>query len=344
MRALAYNRLHRVNMKSENRDKPYISVIIPVYNAERFLEETVRSVLRQTFTDWELILVDDGSSDRSPELCDRLATEDGRIHVFHKQNGGVSSARNYGLSKASGEWIEFMDSDDTIDSVMMETLIRYSKDADRVVCGYRFVRDGELLGEKRVKTEQTLVSGTDEFRKNFNPIWKYALSVVWNGMYRKESINLLFREDILHDEDVMFNMNYMQGRNRFSLVPEILYNYRTEAEQSLTKKLWLDKVESAQDCSRIMREILGDCFSDYPEMIHSIVIYKIVKWMQILCESDGLNERYKLLTLQLVMQNNLFSEDFPDEAFDDDEKAIWGFSRKGDAESVLAYYRMTNSD
>ena len=91
---------------------PKISIIVPVYNAEQWLERCIESIVAQTYADWELLLVDDGSNDRSGDICDRYAASDPRIQAFHKPNGGVSSARNLGLDHAQGEWITFVDSDD----------------------------------------------------------------------------------------------------------------------------------------------------------------------------------------------------------------------------------------
>lgn len=91
-----------------------VSVIVPVYNAEKYIETCISSVLNQTFTDFELILIDDGSEDESGHICDEYATKDTRIRVFHKENGGPSAARNSGLNVAQGEWILFLDSDDWI--------------------------------------------------------------------------------------------------------------------------------------------------------------------------------------------------------------------------------------
>lgn len=91
---------------------PQISIIVPVYNAGRFLDKCVTSILSQSFSDFELLLVDDGSKDDSGVLCDLYAQKDARVKVFHKENGGVSSARNLGLDNAKGEWIAFVDSDD----------------------------------------------------------------------------------------------------------------------------------------------------------------------------------------------------------------------------------------
>ena len=113
-----------------------VSVIIPVYNVEKFLDRCVRSVLAQTYNNLEIILVDDGSPDRSGEMCDSLAKEDSRIVVFHKQNGGVSDARNYGTTHAKGEYITFVDSDDYVApnyvEYLMSLITKY--DADTSCC------------------------------------------------------------------------------------------------------------------------------------------------------------------------------------------------------------------
>ena len=115
-----------------------VSIIIPVYNVEPYLPRCVESIFAQTYTDWELILVDDGSPDRCPEMCDAYATEDERIKVIHKTNGGLSDARNHGLDVVTGDYILFVDSDDYIHPNMLQTMTRLAKekDADIVQCGY----------------------------------------------------------------------------------------------------------------------------------------------------------------------------------------------------------------
>lgn len=103
---------------------PEISIIVPVYQVEKYLNECIDSILAQTFTDFELILVDDGSPDNCPALCDAAAKRDSRVRVIHKQNGGVSTARNAGLDAAQGNWIAFVDSDDTVEPEYLEKCIR----------------------------------------------------------------------------------------------------------------------------------------------------------------------------------------------------------------------------
>ena len=132
---------------------PKISVIVPVYNSEKYLHRCIDSILAQTFTDFELLLIDDGSKDNSSAICDEYAAKDSRVRVFHKENGGVSSARNMGLDNAQGEWIAFCDSDDYVEEVWLELYTNNSTGVDMVVQGYynaiplkekNFVYEGDI--------------------------------------------------------------------------------------------------------------------------------------------------------------------------------------------------------
>ena len=134
---------------------PAISVIVPVYQAEALLPQCVESVLAQTFSDWELLLIDDGSRDGSPTLCDGYAARDPRIRVFHKPNGGVSTARNLGLEQATGPYIAFLDADDTFEPAALETLwyLREKAGADSAGCAhYNVTPDGERRTEMLLPT------------------------------------------------------------------------------------------------------------------------------------------------------------------------------------------------
>lgn len=120
---------------------PKVSVIVPVYNAEKYLRECVDSILGQTLADLELILVDDGSTDSSPAICDRYAAQDARVQVIHQANAGLSAARNRGIEVAAGEWVAFVDSDDFIDANMYHTMIiaAEAEGAQLAVCtGYYY--------------------------------------------------------------------------------------------------------------------------------------------------------------------------------------------------------------
>lgn len=120
---------------------PTISVIVPVYNTEKYLRRCIDSVLAQTYADFELLLIDDGSKDKSGEICDEYAQKDARVRVFHKENGGVSSARNLGLDNARGEWVAFVDSDDYIEENYLKSF-EGNLDADLVVGNSAWLDNG----------------------------------------------------------------------------------------------------------------------------------------------------------------------------------------------------------
>ena len=168
-----------------------LTIIIPVYNTAPYLPDCLTSILGQTFSDFELLLINDGSTDGSGTICDEYAKKDNRIRVFHKGNGGVSSARNLGLDNARGEWIYFVDSDDELLPGGLQTLVDgICDDVDIVGGGYeRFGPNGELLEavDERVTTalskEETLL-----IVSNDRPKYYSDLGYRWMGMFRSSVV------------------------------------------------------------------------------------------------------------------------------------------------------------
>lgn len=188
---------------------PLISVIVPVYNVEKYLPRCIDSILNQTYKNLEIILVDDGSPDNCPAICDEYAQKDSRIKVIHKANGGVSSARNVGLDVATGEYIGFVDSDDWIEPDMYEFLFMratdYNVDISRCasVWEYGKGRCEEILTDNE-NENMFLLDGEDLILDLVNGAWDEG--VVWNKLYKKEIVkNVRFREDIAFCEDCLFN-------------------------------------------------------------------------------------------------------------------------------------------
>lgn len=127
-------------------EKPLISVIVPAYNVEKFIGKCIDSILRQSFKDFEVLLIDDGAKDSTPEICDACAKKDSRIKVYHKENGGLSDARNYGIDRMQGKYVTFIDSDDYVDSGYFEYLyglITQEEDIQIAICGKKSVRENE---------------------------------------------------------------------------------------------------------------------------------------------------------------------------------------------------------
>lgn len=183
---------------------PTISVIVPVYNVEKYLNECVDSILMQTFTDFEVILVDDGSLDGSGEICDRYTEKDDRVRVLHQENAGLSEARNTGIRMAQGRYICFVDSDDSIASEYCETLLCLLRgtDFDFSVCAVLRYPDGEKPQKNSEVTMTTTYSNTEFLRAQLERKSEFG---VWNKLFRRELFDKLsFAAGKIH-EDVIFS-------------------------------------------------------------------------------------------------------------------------------------------
>lgn len=211
---------------------PKISIIIPIYNAALYLERCINSVLAQTFTEWELILVDDGSTDSSGVICDEYACRDSRIRVIHMANSGVSSARNTGLDNANGEWIVFCDSDDQMDSNSFMTISRFFRsDVDAVKTGYQIVSNTGLV-LKQFSVGKVLEVEEKEDMLKYCEISHYC-GFLWNTCIRASLIgNNRFNEDISWLEDHIFIYEQFQRCRKIVLLPNITYYYRTDINET----------------------------------------------------------------------------------------------------------------
>jgi len=207
---------------------PKVSVIVPVYNVEKYLPRCLDSILSQTLRDIEILAIDDGSTDSSPAILDRYESEDKRVKVFHIQNGGVSHARNIGLDNACGDFVGFVDSDDMIDPDMYSVMVQVA-DRDQsecVQCAYDIFDDGDCVGKPSTSgfSESHLISGTE---KNTEALFDGTLSYsIWNKIYRRSLIdNHRFNEDLRFAEDFHFNACIMLECSILSTIDVSFYHY-----------------------------------------------------------------------------------------------------------------------
>ncbi len=217
------------------------SVIVPVYNVEPYLMQCLNSLVQQTCKDAEIIVVDDGSTDASGDICDEFAASYSFISVIHQKNQGLAGARNAGMDCARGEWICFVDADDWVDTDMLELLQMHilASDADLYRFGYQSIDEsGAPQRDHSMAKKPTLFSLSDEttrFRFYFKDFSRTVR--VWAGAYRRSIIeehNLYFvDEKLIYAEDMLFNFQYMLYANAMLYLPDILYNYRLR-EGSLT--------------------------------------------------------------------------------------------------------------
>lgn len=217
--------------------KERISVIVPVFNMEKHLSRCVDSILNQTYREIELILVDDGSTDSSPLICDRYMQKDARVKVLHQSNGGVSLARNKGLDMATGDYISFVDPDDWIEQDMYDRLMSYLTVSKTDVIRFNAIRKDEALnwlpfegvyeGEKLEKEVVLPMIGTEKFGGMF------ILGVLWIHLFSRELIeqnSIRFNPQLRRCEDRLFTITAMMFARKVQFVNDMLYHYEVYDE------------------------------------------------------------------------------------------------------------------
>ena len=199
-----------------------ISIIVPVYNVEKYLPRCIDSILRQTYTNFECILIDDGSPDRCGRICDEYAERDKRIVVIHQKNKGVSAARNAGLDVAKGEYVGFVDSDDYIEPDLYDRLMCAIGNTQVAICGVQVEdEEGNLL------RCETLCNGVlDSSSRQIEALIKTSLlGYAWNKLYRRDVISQTRFEAINNREDAIFNLRVLDGISITSLCEFLGYHY-----------------------------------------------------------------------------------------------------------------------
>lgn len=213
---------------------PIFSIIIPVHNTTDYLSRSIGSVLSQSVPDFELILINDGSSDNSGEICENYAKLDNRIKVFHQENKGVSSARNLGLKVASGEWILFVDADDWVEPVWLETLSKKIKlfDLDLYTFGYRRISNQSV---EYIHLPPYTVENNHNFVKT--PYYKHS---VWAYAFRNSIIqkyNIIFPDKLKYSEDQAFLLKYISKCDKVVSLNKVLYNYYNSPDSVVNKPI-----------------------------------------------------------------------------------------------------------
>lgn len=227
-----------------------VSVIIPVYNAEKTIERCVRSVLDQEFQDLELIAVDDGSKDASGKILDEIAEKDSRLHVVHVENGGVSRARNIGLSMIQGEYVQFLDADDYIPMESTKLLVRTMEKSqcDLVIADfYRVV--GDKVARKGSIRSDALLTLQEFATLMMESPSDFYYGVLWNKLYRSSILlenDLKMDEDLNYCEDFIFNMEYLLHTKTINPLPVPVYYYIKTEGSLVTQSMTLTKVVSTK--------------------------------------------------------------------------------------------------
>ncbi|MDF2567590.1 MAG: hypothetical protein K0R90_1046 [Oscillospiraceae bacterium] len=234
-----------------NQSDPKLSIIVPVYNAESFIESCIECIESQTFSDYEVLFIDDGSTDRSFSLLQEQAEKDERIKVFSKSNKGVSNTRNFGLDIAKGEYIYFLDCDDSMEKDMMSSMIGLCEqyDADIAFCGYDkdFLENGQKVKTKAYSCDFMVANSAEEFGPILPVLLKNFLTgLVGSKLFRKSFIaDLRFREDMHSAEDIVFNFTLFDKINKAVVTDQRYFHYvqRSTNTVGLSKKFNKDRYQ-----------------------------------------------------------------------------------------------------
>ena len=231
---------------------PLVSIIVPVYNVEKYIHKCLNSILNQSYYNLEVILVDDGSTDKSGEICDEYALLDKRIHIIHKENGGLSSARNAALDIVSGEYIAFVDSDDWIEREMIEKLVEKAieEEADMVQCGFRYVNEHNDI--KGTNSSKGIVISNNESLIDLYFSQKIIDVVVWNKLYKKYLFDNIRMFEGRNNEDTMIMPEILLQVGKFINIDGEYYNYLKREDSIMSNKFSLKKLDSIFACEYVI--------------------------------------------------------------------------------------------
>lgn len=224
-----------------------ISIIVPIYNVEQYLDKCVESLANQTYKNLEIILVDDGTKDKSGKMADLWATKDNRIKVIHKENGGLSDARNAGMKIATGEYITFVDSDDWINykmyEILMNNLEKYN--ADISVCGINKVYEDDIVNQNQIINENISIFTADEALENLidEGILKQT---VWNKLYKREIIDDIYFEFGKIHEDEFWTYQIFGKSEKIVYTDEQLYYYLQRSGSIMDKPFSVQRLDGLE--------------------------------------------------------------------------------------------------
>ncbi len=209
-----------------------INIVIPVYNVQAYLPQCLDSILLQSYPHWEAILVDDGSTDHSGEICDSYAKNDSRFVVIHKQNGGAASAKNAGLDHVSGSYVAFVDSDDYVDMDWLKTTMSVMQEYDADVVEFDFDKVYRCSIERVNDFSETTVFTAESYLEQYLQNW--TSSLFWNKVFRSEFIKTLrFKAERRCIDDEFFTYKVLTNASKVVRIPNVLYHYRQRASSAV---------------------------------------------------------------------------------------------------------------
>jgi len=294
--------------------KNLVTVILPIYNVEAYLVKSVNSIINQTYSNLEIILVNDGSLDNCPKICDDFAKKDPRIKVIHKKNGGLSDARNVGIESAKGKYITFLDSDDYVELNLIEIAITSAEltKSDIITWGYYvdFMSQDENLNNTIIHKYAPGIYTKKEFKKiPIDTSFIANIGYAWNKMYRQEFImenNLRFEKGLSLVEDIVFNSTAFSLSEKIVCLEDILTHYMKRPHETLGSKFHDNYFQLKLKGRTAVRELLEAWHFDKKEIsrIISLLEFSILKnILGLLTKSNTMSYTQKKAYLNNVFQS-----------------------------------------
>ena len=275
--------------------EPRVSIIVPVYKAEAYLHRCIDSIIVQTFTNWELLLVDDGSPDRSGVICDEYAGKDERIKVFHKENGGVSSARNLGIDKAVGDWLCFIDSDDTIQPTYLDDFELDKIKSDIYIQGYVKIKKGKVVDKRSFAN----CKETDFLAILAYSEENYIINSPWIKLYKRSIVvdnDIRFDINTSYGEDHLFTLSYILFANSAHYSMGTGYIYRVSEGESLTQRIvpYNEITYYSLQAKKYQDKICEKTHSnEYMSVVGTVFITNYICTLKYLSQAKGCYSKYK---------------------------------------------------
>ncbi|MBQ3418148.1 MAG: glycosyltransferase [Ruminococcus sp.] len=328
-------------------NNPKISIIVPVYNAEKYLDGCIRSIYDQTFTDYEIILVNDGSTDQSAQICKRYRDADSRITYIEKENGGAGSARNAGMQAAKGRYLAFPDADDSFEPEMYEALYRLadSGDYDMVFSGVKYYRqtDGGVVYDREQNIEAVSFHSTEDCRRHIMTFFPTTtiFDVPWNKLYKRSVAveNQIVFPDIRRCQDATFNIDFFNCIQSAASLDQAYYRYMENTTADVQRKFPKDYIDIVvfyyTHLMGILRSwgVYGGEIQSHYDSTFTLAVYSCADrfdnplW--------GLNKAEQRAYIEEILDRKEVADFLPDAQVREDVKPVYEILLKKDTDAVI---------
>ena len=285
-----------------------VSVIMPAYNAHAWVANAVKNIQRQTYTNWELIIINDGSTDDTAEICKKLASEDRRIRIWTQCNQGPGAARNFGLSHIAGDYFTIIDCDDILYANALEEYMRMAEkyNADMVIAGYKTVNmaTGQMYHSSVPEEMLYQTQGIINTEQTERLVQAGLMASNWNKLYKASLSHLRFRTDISLNEDVIFSLAALAHSGVVAVSTAVLYEYRIQSHSSLSKKFHPEFPEALEEMET---QLLFGQKEKLREGLITWLMNYLYTYLQYICLSD-LPDSSKLKYMEVVVHTGLFEK------------------------------------